>query len=162
MSSAPEFIKFIRQHQKIIHKVCHLYIDNPTDREDLFQEILLNAWKSWPTFRNDARFTTWLYQVALNTAISSFRKEKRKPVQQVLDGELTLADTPDDESEQQFRAMYLAIADLNKIDKAVVMLYLEQYDYKSIGQMLGMTDNNVAVRMNRIKAFLKEAVKKHL
>ena len=162
MSSAPEFIQLARQHQKIIYKVCHVYVDAQADRDDLFQEILLHAWKAWPAFRHEARFSTWLYQIALNTAITFFRQVKKQPVRQELDSVLTLPASADDDTEQQFQAMYLAIAELNKIDKAVVMLYLEQYDYKSIGQMLGMTDNTVAVRMKRIKVFLKEAVKRHL
>lgn len=163
MATAPDFVEQVRQHQKIVHKVCHLYGDSPEDREDLFQEILLNAWKAWPAFRQEAAFTTWLYQVSLNTAISYFRKGKKQPLRQTIDASLTLLSQPaDEDTEQQFKAMYLAIGELNKIDKAIVTLYIEQYDYRTIGQMLGLTDNNVAVRMNRIKTFLKEAVKKHL
>ena len=162
MSFAPEFVQLVRQHQKIIHKVCHLYADSPEDREDLFQEILLNAWKAWAAFRNEARFSTWLYQIALNTAISTFRKEKKQPKLHTIDDALTLPDSIDEETEHQFRAMYKAISELNKIDKAVVTLYLDKYDYRTIGQLLGLTDNNVAVRMNRIKAFLKDAVRKYL
>ncbi|WP_332367997.1 sigma-70 family RNA polymerase sigma factor [Spirosoma telluris] len=80
MLSEQEFVRQIRQHQKIIHKVCHLYADKPEDREDLFQEILHNAWKAINTYRQEAKFTTWLYQIGLNTAISYFRREKRRPL----------------------------------------------------------------------------------
>lgn len=160
--SSPEFIQLIRQHQKIIHKVCHLYVEQREDREDLFQEILLNAWKAFPAFRNDARFTTWLYQLALNTAISYFRKEKKKPSYQPLDDGLLLPDTTDEETEHQYRALFKAIGELNKIDKAIITLHFDQYDYRTIGQMLGLSENNVAVRMNRIKNFLKTAVMKYL
>lgn len=92
MLSEQEFVRQIGQHQKIIHKVCHLYADRPEDRQDLFQEILLNAWKANRNFRQKAAFSTWLYQIGLNTAISHFRREKRKPAQDGLDAVLQLPD----------------------------------------------------------------------
>ena len=159
MLSEPEFVQQIRQHQKIIHKVCHLYADKPEDREDLFQEILLNAWKASNTFRREAAFSTWLYQIGLNTAISQFRQQKRKPTQQGLDEILQLPDSTDDTAEAQFAALYKAIGRLNKIDKAVIMLYLDDYDYATIGQLLGITPNYVAVKINRIKQQLKQTVR---
>lgn len=79
MVVAKEFITLLNQHQKIIYKVCNLYMDLSVDREDLFQEITLQAWKAYPNFRGDAKFSTWLYRVALNTAITFFRKEKKQP-----------------------------------------------------------------------------------
>jgi RNA polymerase sigma factor (sigma-70 family) len=161
MLSEQEFVKQIRQHQKIIHKVCHLYADKPEDREDLFQEILLNAWKANRNFRREAKFTTWLYQIGLNTAISYFRQIKRKPTQDGLDDVLHLPDLTDDATEQQFVALYQAIGQLDKIDKAVVMLYLDEYDYTAIGQLLGITPNYVAVKMNRIRQQLKQTVQQN-
>ncbi|GAA4406510.1 RNA polymerase sigma factor [Nibrella viscosa] len=157
MLSAPAFIQQIRQHQKIIHKVCHLYADSPEDREDLFQEILLNAWKANPGFRQEARFSTWLYQIALNTAISYLRKEKRRPRRTDLDPELHLPDAADP-AEAQYADLYRAIGRLDKVDKALVMLYLDDYDYTTIGQMMGITPNYVAVKMSRIKQQLKQAL----
>lgn len=158
MLSEQEFVQQIRQHQKIIHKVCHLYADKPEDREDLFQEILLNAWKSNRNFRRDAKFTTWLYQIGLNTAISYFRQTKRKPAQYGLDDALQLPDLTDEATEQQFVSLYQAIGQLDRIDKAVVMLYLDEYDYTTIGQLLGISSNYVAVKMNRIRQQLKQTV----
>ncbi|WP_080060082.1 RNA polymerase sigma factor [Spirosoma aerolatum] len=161
MLSEQEFIRQIRQHQKIIHKVCHLYADKPEDREDLFQEILLNAWKANRTYRQEAKFTTWLYQIGLNTAIAYLRKTKRNPTQEGLEDVLQLPDLTDDPTEQQFSALYQAIGQLDKIDKAVVMLYLDEYDYTAIGQVLGITPNYVAVKMNRIKQQLKQTVQQN-
>lgn len=158
MLSEQEFVRQIRQHQKIIHKVCHLYADKPEDRDDLFQEILLNAWKANSTYRRDAKFTTWLYQIGLNTSISYFRQAKRKPTQYGLEDVLQFPDLNDDSTEQQFAALYQAIGRLDKIDRAVVMLYLDDYDYTTIGQLLGITPNYVAVKMNRIKQQLKQTV----
>ncbi|QDK77576.1 sigma-70 family RNA polymerase sigma factor [Spirosoma sp. KCTC 42546] len=161
MLSEQEFIRQIRQHQKIILKVCHLYADKPEDREDLFQEILLNAWKANSKYRREAKFTTWLYQIGLNTAISFLRKTKRKPSQEGLEEDLQLPDLTDDATEQQFVTLYQAIGQLDKIDKAVVMLYLDEYDYTAIGQLLGITPNYVAVKMNRIRQQLKQTVQQN-
>lgn len=161
MLSEQEFVRQIRQHQKIIHKVCHLYADKPEDREDLFQEILHNAWKAINTYRQEAKFTTWLYQIGLNTAISYFRREKRRPAQYGLEDALQLPELTDDVTEQQFAALYQAIGQLDKIDKAVVMLYLDDYEYTTIGQVLGITPNYVAVKMNRIKQQLRQTVQQH-
>ena len=162
MASEKEFISLLNQHQKIVYKVCNLYMDSHADREDLFQEITLQAWKAYGSFRGDAKFSTWLYRVALNTAITFFRKEKRKPDIYSTDQPPEQGDEPIDAVEEQVKAMYAAIGELSKIDKAIVMLYLEDYSYNGIGEMMGITANNVAVKMNRVKIKLKEETKKQL
>lgn len=163
MSAEKEFIRLLNEHQRIIHKVCNLYMDAHADREDLFQEITLQAWKAYAGFRGDAKFSTWLYRVALNTAITFFRKEKRKPDIYTTETipEYGTGETYDP-IEEQVKAMYAAIGDLSKIDKAIVMLYLEDYNYNDIGEMMGITANNVAVKMNRIKTKLKESTQKYM
>lgn len=160
MVSEKEFITLLNQHQKIVYKVCNLYMDSHADREDLFQEITLQAWKAYGSFRGDAKFSTWLYRVALNTAITFFRKEKRSPDIYSTDMLPDQPDNTDNRIEEQVKAMYQAIGHLSKIDKALVMLYLEDYSYIEIGGMMGITANNVAVKMNRIKAKLKEETQK--
>lgn len=162
MPSEKEFITLLNQHQKIIHKVCNLYMNRYSDREDLFQEITLQAWKAYGSFRGDARFSTWLYRVALNTAITFFRKEKRRPGLQLTDSLPEQADDTHDPVEEQLRAMYAAIGELSRIDKALIMLYLEDYSYNEIGEMMGITANNVAVKMNRIKTKLKEKTQQQM
>ncbi len=162
MASEKEFISLLNQHQKIVYKVCNLYMDRHSEREDLFQEITLQAWKAYGNFRGDAKFSTWLYRVALNTAITFFRKDKNRPIIYSTD---IVPEQPEDifdPIEEQVKAMYTAIGDLSKIDKAIVMLYLEDYSYNEIGDMMGITANNVAVKMNRIKVKLKEETQKHL
>jgi len=129
------------------------------DREDLFQEILLNAWKGIHNFKGEARFSTWLYRVALNTAISFYRKGQRQVETTPWPPTLSLPDTTD--NNEELAAMYLAIAGLSPIDKALVMLYLEEYSYTEIGDIMGITANNVAVKMNRIKTRLRESSKKY-
>lgn len=163
MQSADQtFIQLLNQHQKIIHKVCNLYLNWQEDKEDLFQEITLQAWKAYGQFRGDAKFSTWLYRVALNTAITFFRKDKKN------DFIASVADVPDyvhsterDLIEEKTKAMYKAISALSKIDKAIVMLYLEDYSYAEISDIIGITANNIAVKMNRIKVKLREETLKN-
>lgn len=160
MQLEKEFVAHIQQHQRIIHKVCNMYEQEATGREDLFQEIVLQAWHSFSKFRGDSKFSTWLYRVALNTAIAFLRKDKKHPaiISTILFPE---SSEIKDETEEQVKAMYKAIAALSKIDKALVMLYLEDYDYKEIGETLGITANNVAVKMNRLKVKLKSETQKY-
>jgi RNA polymerase sigma factor (sigma-70 family) len=162
MASEKEFISLLNAHQKIIYKVCNLYMDKHADREDLFQEITLQAWKAYVNFRGDAKFSTWLYRVALNTAITFFRKEKRAPAIYTTDVLPDQNEEAYDPIEEKVKAMYAAIGNLSKIDKAIVMLYLEDYSYIEIGEMMGITANNVAVKMNRIKIKLKEETQKQV
>lgn len=150
-----EFIQLIQENQRIIHKVCSMYVQRVEDRDDLFQEITLQAWKSYARFKGDARFSTWLYRVALNTAITHFRKQKRNPLRQSEETVIDLQDTPTDPTEEQFQIMYKAIGELSEVDKALVLLYLEDYPYDDIAQMMGITANHVAVKMNRIKTKLQ-------
>lgn len=161
MTTEKEFIELLNKHQNIIHKVCSVYMNDYAEKEDLFQEVTLQAWKAFPTFRGDAKFSTWLYRVALNTAITFYRKEKKQiptfNTEQLPEAALE-SHNP---IEEQVQAMYKAIGELSKIDKALVMLYLEDYNYNDIGEMLGISANNVAVKMNRLKVKLKEQTQKY-
>jgi RNA polymerase sigma factor (sigma-70 family) len=162
MITEQQFIQSIAEHQGIIHKVCNLYLKEPQEREDLFQEILLNAWKGSKLFKGEAKFSTWLYRVALNTAITYYRKGSRQFTTTPWE-EMDIHSLPaDTENKEPVNAMYKAIALLSKVDKAIVMLYLEDYSYQEIGEITGITPNNVAVKMNRLKVKLKENSKKFL
>ncbi|RFM28109.1 RNA polymerase sigma factor [Deminuibacter soli] len=161
MASEQAFISMIRQHQNIVYKVCNIYMDNAEDREDLFQEITLQAWQAYRRFRGDAQFSTWLYRVALNTAITFLKKEKRQPATISTETLPEPVAYHEPAIEEQLKAMYKAIAGLSKIDKALVALYLEDYSYQQIAEVLGISANNVAVKMNRIKARLRDDSKKY-
>ncbi|MEO6000951.1 MAG: sigma-70 family RNA polymerase sigma factor [Chitinophagaceae bacterium] len=162
MLTEKEFIKAIEENQQIIFKVSNMYMDTKADREDLFQEILLNAWKGIRNFKGDSKFSTWLYRVALNTSISFFKKDKKE--QEVLDWEKSRLSIPEASNieMEQFAAMNIAISELSRVDKALVMLYLEDYSYQQIAEVLGITANHVGVKMSRIKVLLKENSKKYL
>src|SRR5205809_8148708 len=127
MLSEHEFITAVREHEKIIWKVITVYLDNPDEHEDLRQEILLNAWKGIRTFKGDAKFSTWLYRVALNTAITFYKKDRKHNSLHVFpENQPELIPTAAD-NEENLAAMNEAINTLSAIDKAIVMLYLDEY-----------------------------------
>jgi RNA polymerase sigma-70 factor (ECF subfamily) len=162
MDKEKDFLALIEMHQGIIHKVSALYMSREENRADLFQEILLAAWKGYDNFRGDAKFSTWLYRVALNTAVTWYRKDQKvEPVESLETIHANLPAT-DMNAEEQLQAMRKAITGLSPIDKALVSLYLDDYDYREIGEILGMSANNVAVKMNRIKNKLKQTTLQYL
>lgn len=154
------FVELLEKNQNIAHKVCRLYTDNQDAHNDLFQEITIQLWNAYPKFRGDAKFSTWMYRVALNTAITLYRKSKRTPVTQDFEKvQYKLkASTYDDTVEEQLKIMYQAIKVLNDIDKALVFLYLEDKNYKEISDTLGISEVNARVKMNRVKKKLKTIV----
>lgn len=151
-------------HQGIVHKVCRLYCTDPGDRRDLFQEILLQLWRAWPRFRGEAKISTWMYRIALNTAISDLRKRKRRPeLEQMPEGELKIGmNDPSLEDREKSTFLYNAINQLSKVEKAIVMLYLESHSYEEIAEIVGITPNHVGVKLSRIKQKLKQLLSPHL
>jgi RNA polymerase sigma-70 factor (ECF subfamily) len=152
-----EFLEIIRANQGIIHKVCNIYCDNEDDRKDLFQEILAQLWKSYPSFRKESKFTTWMYRVALNTAITSFKKIRRLPGFSRLSGESLLIadDLQFPEQEENILLLKQAVARLSGIEKSIILLFLENKSYEEIADITGITQNYVRVKMNRIKKKLR-------
>lgn len=152
-----EFLTIITENQGIIHKVCSIYCNSEEDRRDLFQEILAQLWKSFPSFRKESKFSTWMYRVALNTAITSFKKDKRQPDQSGISYEnLYVAEELYDTGvEDQIRMLNKAVAQLTGIEKSIILLFLEDKKYEEIAEITGITQNYVRVKMNRIKKKLK-------
>ncbi|MBT8252591.1 MAG: sigma-70 family RNA polymerase sigma factor [Flavobacteriaceae bacterium] len=151
------FVELLEKHQNIVHKVCRLYTNNQDAHNDLFQEITIQLWKAYPKFRGDAKFSTWMYRVGLNTAITLYRKNKRRVATQEF-GEVQFrikAEAFDDTEEQQLKLLYKAVQQLNDIDKALVFLYLEDKNYREISETMGISEVNARVKMNRIKTKLK-------
>ncbi|ETN96530.1 RNA polymerase sigma-70 factor, ECF subfamily [Zhouia amylolytica] len=151
------FVTHLEKNQNIVHKVCRIYTNNEAAHNDLFQEITIQLWKAYPKFRGEAKFTTWMYRVALNTAITLYRKSKRSIQTQDFEGvsHKIKFEQYDDTEEQQLKLMYKAIKQLNDIDKALVFLYLEDKNYAEISDTLGISEVNARVKMNRIKTKLK-------
>lgn len=154
------FVTELENNQNIVHKVCRLYTNDQESHNDLFQEIAIQLWKAYPKFRGEAKFTTWMYRVALNTAITHYRKSKRTIPTQDFESVLykIKADEYDGQEEQQLRLLYKAVKQLGDIEKALVFLYLEDKDYGEIASTLGISEVNARVKMNRIKNKLKTIV----
>ncbi|MDQ8005723.1 MAG: sigma-70 family RNA polymerase sigma factor [Pedobacter sp.] len=147
-----EFLELLSQNQGIIGKICSVYCNQREDYEDLFQEITYHAWKGYPSFRGEAKFSTWLYRIALNTAISSFRK--RKPaidLVSVLPDHITEQSI---EAKEQKQQLLWAIKQLNEGERAIIAMYLDEMNYQEIAEIIGITENNVGVKVNRIKTKL--------
>jgi RNA polymerase sigma-70 factor (ECF subfamily) len=127
------------------------------DRRDLFQEILVQLWKSFPSFRSESKFSTWMYRVALNTAITSFKKDKRQPDKSGISYEnIFLAEEIyDTRTEDQIKLLNQAVSKLTGIEKSIILLFLEDKKYEEIAEITGITQNYVRVKMNRIKKKLK-------
>ena len=152
-----KFVTELESNQNIVHKVCTLYTNNRDSHNDLFQEITIQLWKAYPKFRGDSKFSTWMYRVALNTAITLYRKSKKSIPTQDYESVIfkIKTDEYDETQEQQLTLMYKAVKQLGDIDKALVFLYLEDKDYREIAETLGITEVNARVKMNRIKNKLR-------
>ncbi len=153
-----QFVDLLEEHQNIVHKVCRLYTNSKDQHNDLFQEITIQLWKAFPKFRGEAKFSTWMYRVALNTAITLYRKSKRSIQTQDYDSVMfkISSEEYDDTVEQQLKLMYTKIKELNDIEKALVFLYLEDKNYREISDTLGITEVNARVKMNRVKGKLRK------
>ena len=155
-----KFLNDFEKNQNIVHKVCRLYTTNQDQHNDLFQEITIQVWKNYSKFRGEAKFSTWMYRVALNTAISLYRKSTRSIKTQDFDDvsfKIKSIDY-DDNKDQQLKALYTGIRGLSDIEKALIFLYLEDKPYKEIAITLGITEVNARVKMNRAKDKLKKSL----
>jgi RNA polymerase sigma-70 factor (ECF subfamily) len=158
------FIDLISTHQRLIHKVCSMYCDLEEERRDLFQEVVLQLWRAYDSYRGQAKLSTWIYRIALNTAITGFRKQTRRPQLTPLSDSLGGAlpsYLPDHETEEKRTVLYQAIAQLSEIEKAIVMLHLEDHSYEEIADIMGITRNHVGVKLNRIKEKLRKIMVPH-
>ena len=153
-----KFANDLEKNQGIVHKICRSYTNNDSTHKDLFQEITIQLWKAYPKFRGDSKFSTWMYRVAFNTAISLYRKSKRSiETSPIYDNLKELEfQAYDDSKDKQLQQLYNAIYSLNDIEKALALLYLENRSYKEISVTLGISEVNARVKMNRTKKKLKK------
>jgi RNA polymerase sigma-70 factor, ECF subfamily len=156
-----EFEKHIRENELLVLKVCRVYAFTEADRKDLFQEIIIQLWKAYPRFKGDSKFSTWLYRVAINTAITGLRKQKTF-ITSVEPSEFPVNISDTDTSQQdedRLAQLYVAIEQLNEIEKAIIMLYMEDKSYEEMEEILGISQGNLRVKMNRIKEKLRQLAK---
>ncbi|WP_341867852.1 sigma-70 family RNA polymerase sigma factor [Sphingobacterium detergens] len=150
MMDERQFLILINEHQGIIHKICRLYRDVREDREDLFQEITFQLWKSHDSFKNNSKISTWIYRIALNTAIATFRKKKQDVEYRPTLPEMA-EEQPDEELALRQERLFSALKQLDDGDKAIITLYLEDLSYQQIADVIGISENYVGVKLNRIK-----------
>jgi RNA polymerase sigma factor (sigma-70 family) len=162
MSKAEEqpFLELMREHRRIVLRLVGLYANDADERKDLEQEVLLQAWKGWPTFRGEAKFSTWLHRVALNTILSQKRRPKLVERRERLDHLPHAVHDPSPATDDAER-LRLALRQLPETDRALIALHLEGFDNGEVAGVLGITANHVGVKLHRIKQRLSELLHSH-
>ena len=158
LTTPPNFLSIIEENKRIIFKICNAYCQNAADREDLAQEIIYQLWKSWNSFNTNFKLSTWMYRIALNVAISFYRKEK-KTTETVFMGDhlIEIVDENLEEGlETNLNALQQFINELKELDRALMILYLEEKSHKEIAEIIGISTTNVATKIGRIKEQLKQ------
>ncbi|MGC4036329.1 MAG: RNA polymerase sigma factor [Chitinophagaceae bacterium] len=158
-SEKEEFLHLIEANKAIIYKICNSYCQQPSDREDLAQEIIYQLWKSGKSFKGEYKFSTWMYRVALNVAISFYRKRKTTHLPISLNEYAQDVEDEDDGAsvkEENINRLQQFINELKELDRALMILYLEEKSYKEISEILGISETNVATRISRNKENLKQ------
>ena len=149
-----EFTKMVREYRKTIYSVCYFFSDNPTEVDDLFQEVLVNLWKGFPEFRNESSVKTWIWRISLNTCCSIQKREKRNvpTVPLLIDKDLF---SESEQAGRQVKMLYDRINKLEVFDRAIILLWLESMSYDEIGAIVGISTSAVTSRLFRIKEQLK-------
>lgn len=156
------FLAQVNENLGIVRRVCRTYFPHETaEREEAFQDIMYQLWRSHPQFKGDCKFSTWMYRVALNTVLSRIRKSTREPQLEALSEEISHAPDMSEGSEQQedVHRLYRAIDTLTNIDKAIILLHLDDRTYDEITSITGLTRTNVSVRLVRIRRTLRALLK---
>ncbi|MCD4792783.1 MAG: RNA polymerase sigma factor [Bacteroidales bacterium] len=157
MKNKNNFIEIISENEKIILKITSFYTDNKQDAEDLYQETVLNLWKAFKNFKNRSKISTWIYRIALNTAVTQIRKNKKQPQQITLNEQIQEINI--EKHNNLLDKLHKQIRKLNELEKALILLYLENKNYETISEITGLSETNVATRISRIKQKLKTNLK---
>ncbi|MCT3802981.1 sigma-70 family RNA polymerase sigma factor [Elizabethkingia anophelis] len=156
-----EVLEKIEKHKGMIFKISKMYLENQEDREDLFQEIILQLWKSYQAFEGKSQFSTWLYRVSLNTAITFLKRDKKRTDKNELHENIDIEDEQNTDKELQTEFLYKAVQELNPIEKALIFLFLEGQNHKQISENMGITEVNARVKLNRTKEKLQQIIKNY-
>jgi len=154
------FKEWVGNHSKVIFKIANAYTNNAMDKDDLFQDIAIQIWRSLPSFKAQSSVITWIYRIALNTALNWVRKEKGKKDTEPLEKVEHVLQEPEENLDEQLKWLYREIYSLGLIDRCLVLLLLDNYSYKEMSAILGISESNVGVKINRIKKYLVEKSKK--
>ncbi|UKB83729.1 RNA polymerase sigma factor [Chryseobacterium sp. MEBOG06] len=164
MSNSTEtaFLQLVNQHKGILYKASRIYADSIEDREDLQQEILIQLWKSYQTFKGNSEFSTWMYRVAINTAITFLKKEKQRTNNHTDTAHHFEVQQEDynPAKDKQLEIFYNAVQQLNSLEKAVIFYFMEGMSHKEIGNNLGLSEGNTRVKLNRTKEKIQQIIKK--
>lgn len=160
MNKEAEFTKMVRDHEGIIFKISTMYTEHQQDQKDLYQDIVYQLWKSFDSFRNESKRSTWMYRVAMNTAITHYKKDRRKqPTVSIDKVVVNQMDSDNEELEQKIRMLYAHINQLDVLEKGLMLLLLEGKKYEEISEITGLTTSNVGTRISRIKRKLQSKIK---
>lgn len=144
------FLALIKEYRRLIYKVCYLYATDDEHLKDLYQEALINLWQGFQGFKGEAKISSWIYRVSLNTCISFYRKHSKITDTMPLESLFGLM-TEDDEKTVPLREMYRLISQLNRLEKAIILLWLDERSYEEIAEITGVSRNNIASKLKRIK-----------
>lgn len=163
MDKKEQFIIAIKENEGFIYKLASAYTNNTDDKHDLVQEIIYQLWKSFETFREQSKLSTWIYRVALNVAIYQLKKSRKNVVTVPIDEQvLNYHDNTGNENEEKWKVFRQHIENLNLLDKGIVMLYLDNKSYDEIAEIIGISKTNVGTKLSRIKEKLKQQINKNL
>ncbi|MDG2450229.1 MAG: sigma-70 family RNA polymerase sigma factor [Saprospiraceae bacterium] len=157
MQTEDYFVKTIRKNEGIIYKITKVYASSREDQKDLYQDIIFQLWRSFDSFKGKSKLTTWIYRVALNTALAHLQKSKRSPtlLTDEFSFEMLMSPEEDKNLKEQLEIMYDQIRNLNAIEKGIILLYLEGKSHDEIAEITGYSNTNVGTRIGRVKQKLK-------
>ena len=150
-----EFLDMIEAQKRTIYKVCYMYANDQDDLNDLFQETVLNLWKSFPRYRGDSKLTTWVYRIAMNTCITFLRRSNARPQTVPMTANVASM-AADEDTAARLQELYRLINRLGKLERALILLWLEERSYQEMADILGLSKANVAEKLNRIREKLKK------
>lgn len=150
-----QFLDLMERHKRMIYKVCYMYATDEHTLADLYQEVALNLWRAFPKFRGESKPSTWVYRVTMNTCITYLRSQKSHP--QTVAITLSMAEVlPEVQGKENLRELYALIGRLDRLERALIMLWLDERTYEEIAEILGLSLSSVKMRIHRVKAKLKE------
>ena len=162
MQKEEEFVRIIKEHEGVIFKITSLYTDNRDDQKDLYQDVVYQLWKSFDSFRSESKISTWMYRIALNTALTRLKKSKRMGNSVSMDTVvMQQTENYNPEFEEKLKLLYAHIKQLNVLEKGLMLLLLEGKKYEEISEITGLSPSNVATRISRIKHKLKTQIVKN-
>lgn len=153
-----KFLAVVQSHKGIIYKITNSYCKDSEDRKDLAQEIIIQLWRSFDRYNDQYQYSTWIYRIALNVAISFYRTESRRKViiSPISGGILLFDEQLSDEQNEALSLLQKFIRELKELERALMLLYLEEKSYKEISEIIGISETNVATKISRIKKILKQ------